>query len=1047
MERKELDAKVATEEERRGALVAARGGERDADRSEGRGCSLEWSETGKTGNEKLKICRETLNSRRSPTESQSNTETWGTLGRDSDACESTGRLTPMGKPERAQESLPVPSLSRPADLAENSVEHFKGGVELVDPSASLSVTQTDTWAPSISDVSSDSPSPLLLLPPSLLSSSSSSSSSSPLPSLSPPLPPSVELSAALSDSRLVLDVYRSGAGVLPSLWEAVPDQLRSLQYLRLGSEDQGALESAVSVLPNLTKLRSLAIRGNRFHNSQGDPLPGLLTSLPPSLSSLSFLVHLDLSFNRLSSLPLCLLSLSRLRELLLSHNELRRLPEELGGLVSLRSLCVLGNRLVGLPRGVGSLGALRTLDVSFNQLQTLPEELGQLQQLHTLELSNNQLRQLPDALGSLCSLRTLVIHSNELRSIPECVSSLPLLTALDLRNNPLGRPATPPPLPPPPPAEEGSEIPELHLGLNQHSFSVSSAGCHVFIPGGAELLFPRRCVKAVTRLKWAERRPHRKWVWLEEHDFLLSRPLELLPHGVVFERPVEVCVPYHRSRRGEVVVRRYDGQSWTTLSTLTRRGSQRHSSKPGGRSARLACCSVTEFSWFVAVSRPVRDTCSVSPQGALLVSGFDPGIKLSFPPDCTAQTRTVTLQVLQVALSEIQELTGDPQASASPLLCLSQTPSMHFLQPVKVQIPLPPGLTGHTVDMSRLHLLHGDPAAHTWTDITSQVSLYVTHLYAIFSVTHFSWYWLWYTTQSCISGVVRRVYHKLKQFRVQFLVLQRRSDPRQVLLQCLPSNKVEDRLVSLCEQYDGPQPSDLCNLLEGEQFFAGFEKGIDLSSDRPDCLEGRLSFIFYSHLKNIKEVYVCPSQPQQGAVRGQVSFYRGEIPSDLPEEVARKRKGHDSQWMATLPLRLPSSDSEGSSIYGEPQYPPLNLGDPESGYLTETNLLSISLRIGRDWRNIGINLGIGYSELDRIEYKHRDNLGALVLEMLFHWARGQQEAGPGAVPRLINALEESGRRDLAEEVEDIVSLGKKKYEESLKRVGLETPSTSDTQSQ
>lgn len=47
--------------------------------------------------------------------------------------------------------------------------------------------------------------------------------------------------------------------------------------------------------------------------------------------------------------------------------------------------------------------------------------------------------------------------------------------------------------------------------------------------------------------------------------------------------------------------------------------------------------------------------------------------------------------------------------------------------------------TGHTVDMSCLHLLHGDPAAQTWTDITSQVSLYVTHLYAIFYITHFSW--------------------------------------------------------------------------------------------------------------------------------------------------------------------------------------------------------------------------------------------------------------------------------------------------------------------
>lgn len=51
-------------------------------------------------------------------------------------------------------------------------------------------------------------------------------------------------------------------------------------------------------------------------------------------------------------------------------------------------------------------------------------------------------------------------------------------------------------------------------------------------------------------------------------------------------------------------------------------------------------------------------------------------------------------------------------------------------------------------------------------------------------------YWLWYTTQRCVSGVVRKVYQRLKQFKVQFLVLQRKTDLSQVLLQCLPANKV-----------------------------------------------------------------------------------------------------------------------------------------------------------------------------------------------------------------------------------------------------------------
>ncbi|XP_076863140.1 LOW QUALITY PROTEIN: p53-induced death domain-containing protein 1 [Brachyhypopomus gauderio] len=885
---------------------------------------------------------------------------------------------------------------------------------------SLSCDRTDALSSASSCVS---PSPPL-----------SSSTSSPQLSPTPPLPPSVELDAVPVGGRLALDVYRGGAGVMAALWDRVPERMRLLQYVRLGSEDQDAVRAALGVLPHLTQLRSLAIRGHRFYDVQGDPLPGLLTSLPPSISSLSLLVHLDLSFNRLSSLPPCLLSLPLLSELLLCHNRLRELPGELGGLAALRRLSLLGNRLEALPPGVGLLLGLQELDVSFNRLERLPEDMGRLQSLHTLEISNNKLRDLPESLGSLHSLRVLAVHSNELRTVPECVRSLPRLSRLDVRNNPLGRPPTPPPPPPRTSRLDETPIPELHLAFNQHSFSVSPAGCYVYLPGGAELLFPRGCIDGVIHFKWAERKPDKKWVWLEEHDFLLGRPLELLPHGAAFEKPVEVCVPYHRTRRGEVVVRKFDGRSWSTLPTLTRRGSERHSYKPRGRPARLACCTVSQFSWFVVVSRPVRDSCVVSPRGALLVSRCDPGIKLTFPPDCTTQTRTVTLQVLQVALSEVQDLTGDPQASASPLLCLSQIPNIHFLQPIRVQVPLPAGLTGHTLDVSRLYVLHGDPVAHTWTDITAQASLYITQLYAVFSVTHFSWYWLWYTTQSCISGVVRKVYHRLKQFRVQFLVLQRKSDLTQVLLQCLPSDKVDGRLTSLSENYDGPQPSDVCSMLEGEQFFAGFERGIDVSADRPDCREGRLAFTFYSHLKNIKEVHVCPALLQEGPVRGQVSFYRGEVPSDLPEEVARKRKGHDSQWMATLPLRLP--DAEGG-LYADRQYPPLNLGDPESGYLTETNLLAVSLRISQDWRSIGINLGLSYQELDRIQYKHRDDLGRLVLEMLFQWARGQQRAGAGAVPRLMEALVQSGRRDLADEVEDIVNLGKRKYSESLKRVGLE----------
>ncbi|XP_037539625.1 p53-induced death domain-containing protein 1 [Nematolebias whitei] len=918
---------------------------------------------------------------------------------------------------------------------------FKTNGEVVEPERDApSVSSAmDTCDPSISSISSCTRSS------SLQHIELSSSTCGSALSLSPPLPSSVELSAVMTDTRLTLDVYQGGAAALMLLWGSIPEQLRGLQYLRLGSEERSGLDGALEVLPHLTALRSLAIRGHRFYDSQGEPLPGLLTTLPISVSTLSHLVHVDLSFNQLSHLPSCLLRLPALSKLLLSHNRISSLPPDLGQLSSLTYLSLSVNDLASLPPSVCQLKSLQTLDVSHNLLQQLPDEIGFLGELVRLELFHNKLKQLPESMGFLSSLRELVIYSNDLRLVPGCLNKLPQLK-MDLRDNPIGKPPTPPPLPHVPDQAE-TRIPELHLRFNQHSFYVSSAGCHVFLPGGAELLFPPACLETTTKLSWAEKRPDRKWVSLEEHELLLSRPLELRPHGRTFLKPVEVCVPYRQTKRGEVVLRRFDGQSSSTLPTNLRRGSDAHSCRPGGRPARLACCSVSQFSWFMAVSRPVQDSCSLTPAGALLVSSSDPGIKLRFPPDSTAQTRTVTLQVLKVSESEVQALCGDPEARVSPLLCLSQTSSLHFLQPVQVQIPLPPGVTGYTADVTRLHLLHGDPTAQTWTDITSQVSLYVTHLYAIFYITHFSWYWLWYTTQRCVSGVVRKIYQKLKLFKVQFLSLQRKTDPSQVLLQCLPANKVEGRVQSLSEQYDGPQPSDLCDLLEGEQFFAGFERGLDVSTDRPDCVGGRLCFVFYSSLKNLKEVYICSAEGQKGPVRGQVSFYRGEIPSSLPEEVVRKRKGLDSQWLATLPLRLPALDSENSFILEESQHPPLNLGDPESGYLTEANLLSISLQIGQDWRQIGVNLGLSYPELERIQYKNKDNLGALVLDMLFHWARGQRNTGPGAVSRLMEAMVESGRRDLSEEIEDIVNLGRKKYSDSLRRVGLEAESSSQGETQ
>lgn len=129
--------------------------------------------------------------------------------------------------------------------------------EVVEPEREASPSNLiDTCGSSISSLSSSCSSTHHY--PNLSSSSSSSSS---VLSLTPPLPPFVMLPAVLTDTRLTLDVYLGGAAALQLIWGSTPEKLRGLRYLRLGSEDKPGLDGALDILPHLTELRSLAIRG------------------------------------------------------------------------------------------------------------------------------------------------------------------------------------------------------------------------------------------------------------------------------------------------------------------------------------------------------------------------------------------------------------------------------------------------------------------------------------------------------------------------------------------------------------------------------------------------------------------------------------------------------------------------------------------------------------------------------------------------------------------------------------------------------------------
>uniref|UniRef100_A0A8D0L2R6 P53-induced death domain protein 1 n=1 Tax=Sphenodon punctatus TaxID=8508 RepID=A0A8D0L2R6_SPHPU len=839
-------------------------------------------------------------------------------------------------------------------------------------------------------------------------------------------------SSRLAGNRLNLDVYPDGCRQFLELFERQKAKVLQVEFLRLNCNED-LIGSTLSILPDLRSLKSLVLKGGHARDEFGACQRGSLASLPQDFGDLTCLTHLDLSFNSFCMLPDCVVKLPSLSVLLVCYNSMHGLPEDIGCLRKLTSFSAMKNHLRCLPQDIGKLVALKTLNLSENSLESVPEEIGNLHNCTELDLSGNLLTGIPTSLANLRSLRQLHLHSNLLVTVPASLASLPNLSRLDLQNNRLR--SIPLEIESSPFVHLRGNLlgePEMKIvktcnvtvSLYISSFTVTPEGCKVFLACGVQFYFPPGAAISLVTIHFQKLAPDPRWVKLKHHDVVLSEVMELRPHGIEFQQDVQIWMPFaspRTLREREVIVQTFSGQDWTDLRTQV---------EWRGRPKRVACCSVPHFSWFLVISRLVENKCRVPQGGTLLFSSVDPNIKVIFPPGVTKEIRRVKLQVGSY----------DLDSRASPLLYLSQNSSEDFLRPVKIQLPLPPGVTGLTLDRSRLHLLHGDLHAHTWNDISDQVVLEITHLYALFEVTHFSWYWLYYTTKTYVGDIARKVYEKLRMYQVNFIALQRKKDPEQVLLQCILKHKVDPVLKKLHDRYRGPEPSDIVEMFEGEQFFAAFERGIDVDADRPDCVDGRISFIFYSHLKNVKEIYVTSEVDRKGqAVKGQVSFYRGAVPENIPEDATKRRKGPDSHWLATLPIKLPKLKSHGSeqpSLQNGFSFPPLNLGNAETGYLTQANLLSIAGRIGSDWQTIGLNLGMTYQQI-------QEDLNRQILDMLFSWAQ-QNMHTHNCIGKLISAMKESRRQDIADEIQTIIDLGREKYRESIRRVGLDQDSTPGT---
>ncbi|CAI5493810.1 unnamed protein product, partial [Closterium sp. Naga37s-1] len=189
---------------------------------------------------------------------------------------------------------------------------------------------------------------------------------------------------------------------------------QSLQYLRIGtpqpstfpppyaydpptdllSIEQGSMDD-LSCLAPLTRLQDLALMS--LNLTSGD--------FPSSLSALTSLKHLDLSFLPITRLPEWIASLAKLTHLDVTGNlhvhHSAPFPTEWMALTRLETLRAGLNGFTGsIPSTISALTALTILELYGNNISgSIPVGISKLTRLHALNLSHNQLTSMPSTIN------------------------------------------------------------------------------------------------------------------------------------------------------------------------------------------------------------------------------------------------------------------------------------------------------------------------------------------------------------------------------------------------------------------------------------------------------------------------------------------------------------------------------------------------------------------------------------------------------------------------------------------------------------------------
>ena len=174
------------------------------------------------------------------------------------------------------------------------------------------------------------------------------------------------------------------------------------------------------------------------------------------VKSLTNLMFLKISFNKLNEVPDCFDENSKLSKVYFDNNKLTSLPPSFWNLQQIEQISLQNNNFTeigefnwpklnflnfsfnsikSLPNCFQSSVCLNDINLSFNQLDSLPSSLSCCRKVSSFLATNNNFISIPQCVMSFSQIKTLSFGGNRLTSLPSGFGALFFLRFLDLSNN------------------------------------------------------------------------------------------------------------------------------------------------------------------------------------------------------------------------------------------------------------------------------------------------------------------------------------------------------------------------------------------------------------------------------------------------------------------------------------------------------------------------------------------------------------------------------------------------------------------------------------